>query len=80
MSVIWNKIWSDLWGHKARTLLAVLSIAAGVFALGAIFGMIDQLVPNLNHVHETISPANITMYLQDRITQDTADQMKNGQR
>ena len=77
MSVIWNKIWSDLWGHKARTLLAVLSIAAGAFALGAIFGMIDQLVPNLNRVHETISPANITMYLQDRITQDTADQMKN---
>lgn len=77
MSVIWRKIWSDLWGHKVRTLLAVLSIAAGVFALGAIFGMIDQLVPNLNRVHGTISPANITMYLQDRITQDTADRLKN---
>lgn len=36
MSVIWNKVWSDLWGHKVRTLLAVLGIAAGVFALGAI--------------------------------------------
>ncbi|MCL4297149.1 MAG: FtsX-like permease family protein [Anaerolineae bacterium] len=77
MSVIWRKIWSDLWGHKIRTLLAVLSIAAGVFALGAIFGMIDQLVPNLNRVHGTISPANITMYLRDRITQDTADRLKN---
>lgn len=77
MSVIWNKIWSDLWGHKVRTLLAVLSIAAGVFALGAIFGMIDQLVPNLNRVHESIHPANITMYLQDRITQETADRLKN---
>ncbi|MCK6626245.1 MAG: ABC transporter permease [Anaerolineae bacterium] len=77
MSVIWNKIWSDLWNHKVRTLLAVLSIAAGVFALGAIFGMIDQLVPNLNRVHASISPANITMYLQDRITEGTADRMKN---
>ncbi|MBE7471238.1 MAG: hypothetical protein DPW09_17100 [Anaerolineae bacterium] len=77
MSVIWNKIWSDLWDHKVRTLLAVLSIAAGVFALGAIFGMIDQLVPNLNRVHASISPANITMYLQDRITEETTDRMKN---
>lgn len=76
-SVIWNKVWSDLWQHKARTLLAVLSIAAGVFAVGAILGMIDQLIPNLNRVHESISPANITMTLQDRIDQDTADRLKN---
>jgi putative ABC transport system permease protein len=76
-SVIWNKVWSDLWQHKARTLLAVLSIAAGVFAVGAILGMIDQLIPNLNRVHESISPANITMMLQDRIDQDIADRLKN---
>lgn len=76
MGVIWSKIWSDLWGHKVRTLLAVLSIASGVFALGAIFGMIDQLIPNLNRVHATISPANLTMILQDRIDQDTADRLK----
>ncbi len=77
MSVIWKKIWSDLWHHKARTLLAVVSIAAGVFALGAIFGMIDQLIPNLNRIHQSIQPANITMFLGDRITQDTADRLKN---
>jgi len=32
MSVIWYKVWSDLWHNKIRTLLAVLSIAAGMFA------------------------------------------------
>ncbi len=76
-SAIWNKIWSDLWTHKVRTLLAVLSIAAGVFALGAILGMIDQLIPNLNRVHGSIQPANIIMILQNRINQDTADRFKN---
>ena len=76
MSVIWNKIWSDLWHHKVRTLLAVLSIAAGVFALGAIFGMIDQLIPNLNRVHATIEPAHLTMTLTDRIDQTTADRLR----
>jgi putative ABC transport system permease protein len=36
MSPRWRKVLKDLWGNKARTLLAVLSIAAGVFAAGMI--------------------------------------------
>ena len=39
MSVIWYKVWFDLWNNKVRTALAVFSIAAGVFAIGAIFGI-----------------------------------------
>jgi hypothetical protein len=35
---ILRKVWGDLARNKARTLLAVLSIAAGVFALGLAFG------------------------------------------
>jgi putative ABC transport system permease protein len=77
MSVIWNKVWSDLWHHKVRSLLAALSIAAGVFALGAIFGMIDQLIPNLNRVHQSISPADITMSLVGSINQQTADRLES---
>jgi hypothetical protein len=39
MSVIWRKVWFDLfWSNKVRTLLPVLSIAAGVFAIDAVFG------------------------------------------
>ncbi len=77
MSVIWKKIWADLWYHKIRTLLAVLSIAAGIFALGAILGMIDQLIPNLNRVHSSVVPAHLTMMLDDRIDQTMADRLKN---
>ena len=44
MSVIWYKFWSDLWYNKARTLLAVLSIAAGVFAIGAMAAGVALIV------------------------------------
>ncbi len=51
MHVIWRKIWRDMVHNKARTLLVVLSIAVGVFALGTIFGayavMNDYLQENL---------------------------------
>ena len=76
MSVIWQKVWSDLWHNKVRTMLAVVSIAAGVFALGAIFGMIDQLIPNLNRVHRTVEPAHITMFLADRLDWETATRLE----
>ncbi|MDX1522592.1 MAG: hypothetical protein R3264_13270, partial [Anaerolineae bacterium] len=76
MSVIWHKVWSDLWHHRVRTVLVVVSIAAGVFALGAIFGMIDQLIPNLNRVHRKIDPANIPIILTDRVDWETARRLE----
>jgi putative ABC transport system permease protein len=32
----WKKVWADLWGNKSRTVLVVLSIAIGVFAVGMV--------------------------------------------
>ncbi len=32
----WRKVLRDLWSNKTRTLLVVLSIAVGVFAVGTI--------------------------------------------
>jgi putative ABC transport system permease protein len=77
MSVIWRKVWSDLWHHKVRTLLAVLSIAAGVFAVGAIFGEADQLLAGMDAAHQAVLPSHINMLLQDRIDRDTAIRLKN---
>ena len=45
MSVIWHKVWFDLWNNKIRTLLAVVNIAVGVFAIGTTFGMANQISP-----------------------------------
>jgi putative ABC transport system permease protein len=76
MSVIWQKIWSDLWGNKVRTLLAVLSITAGVFAVGAIFGMVEQLLSGMDQAHQAVFPSHITMYLLKHIDRDTAIYLK----
>ncbi len=77
MSVIWYKAWFDLWGHKVRTLLAVLSIAAGIFAVGSFFGMVDELLSGMDKAHEAVYPSHINMVLDDAIDQETLDGLKN---
>lgn len=72
MSVIWVKVWHDLWHNKVRTLLAVLSIAVGVFAIGAIFGMVDQLLSGMDAAHRAVSPSHINIILRNYVDEDTA--------
>lgn len=72
MSVIWYKVWSDLWDNKFRTLLAVLSIAAGVFAIGATFGMADQLLAGMDTAHRASVPAHFTVYTTENLDETIA--------
>ena len=72
MSVIWQKVWFDLWHNKVRTLLSVLSIAAGVFAIGAIFGMSDKMLSGMDAAHQSVTPSHINMYLTSFINRDDA--------
>ena len=76
MGVIWHKVWFDLWDNKVRTLLAVLSIAVGVFAIGAIFGMVDQLLTGMDQSHQAVFPSHINVYLSERIDRDIAIYLK----
>jgi putative ABC transport system permease protein len=76
MNSLWNKVWFDLWRDRGRTALAVLSIAAGVFAIGAIFGMIDQLVTGMDDAHQSVRPSHINIILRDYVDQETVDQLK----
>lgn len=71
MGVLWYKIWFDLWHNKTRTLLAVLSIAAGVFAVGAIFGMSDMLSTNMDASHRSVNPPHINILLAGLVDKDT---------
>ena len=34
MSSRWKKVWADFWGNKSRTVLTILTIAIGTFAVG----------------------------------------------
>ena len=77
MSVIWYKLWSDLWDHKVRTILAVLSIAAGTFAVGAVFGMADQLLAGMDQAHQAVNPSHLNIGLDKRIDRDTAIRLES---
>lgn len=77
MSVIWIKVWADIWQHKARTFLAVLSIAAGVFAIGTIFGLVNQLLSTMDAAHESVAPSHMNIVLRGTIDRDTAQSLAN---
>ncbi|MCB8983153.1 MAG: ABC transporter permease [Ardenticatenaceae bacterium] len=77
MSVIWYKVWYDIWQHKARTFLAVLSIAAGVFAIGTIFGLVDQLLSTMDAAHQSVAPSHMNIVLRNSIDRDTAQALAN---
>ncbi len=76
MSVIWHKVWYDLWSHKGRTLLAILSIAAGLFAVGGIFGLVDQLLSTMDAAHRSVAPSHVSIILRDFVTEDVVDELK----
>lgn len=71
MSVIWHKIWFDIWHNKTRTFLAVLSIAAGVFAVGSMFGMSDMLLTTMNESHRAVRATHINVGLYAPIDRET---------
>jgi putative ABC transport system permease protein len=77
MGVIWYKIWFDLWNNKTRTLLAVLSIAAGVFAVGAIFGMSDMLLKNVDSSHRAVLPSHIDVQLGEAVDREIILNLKS---
>lgn len=70
MGVLWHKIWYDLWHYKVRTLLAVLSITAGVFAIGFVFGMNDQLLAGMDSAHQAVTPSHLNIGLSQYVTRD----------
>jgi putative ABC transport system permease protein len=79
MNVIWKKVWFDLWHNKTRTLLAVLSIAAGVFAVGVMFGMADLMNTTLDESHRAVIAPHLNMRLSVPVDRDVALDIQNVQ-
>jgi len=52
----WRKVLGDLWSNKTRTLLVVLSIAVGVFAVGMIAGSQVMLAHDLAAANDASNP------------------------
>ena len=62
MSIVWRKVWRDLWGNKLRTFLVVLATAVGVFALGLVFGMSGVMRARMTESHRASHAPHIEMY------------------
>lgn len=58
LSPRWIKVLRDIWNNKTRTLLVVLSIATGVFAVGAIATTQVILDRDLSAAYNAINPAD----------------------
>ena len=53
----WRKVWRDLWLNKNRTIVVMLSIAVGVFAVGTIASSQVILSRDLQATYLASNPA-----------------------
>ncbi|MFN8473328.1 MAG: FtsX-like permease family protein [Anaerolineae bacterium] len=78
LSPRWRKILRDMWNNKTRTILVVLSIAIGVFAVGVIVSAQMMLANDLSADYEATQPSSgvVFMPLFDQDLVDTVASMK----
>jgi putative ABC transport system permease protein len=77
MGVIRNKIWSDLWHNKSRTLQVALIIAMGAFAVGMIVGSSDLIREGLAGVWRKSSPASIYLAVDPPVDDETIQSLQS---
>jgi len=63
LKVLVYKVWGDLWLSKSRSLLAIISMAAGIICVGTIFGMIDLQLSKMDLAHQKSQPSHINLML-----------------
>lgn len=70
MRVIWKKVWRDIWNHKSRTAMVVISIAIGVFAIGLTLGILENVQQRMSSAWRASNPSHIVIGVGDG-TRDT---------
>ena len=68
--VLLDKVWSDLWEHKGRTLQVVLIIAMGAFAIGMIIGTRTLIIEGMANFWQSSSPAMIQLAVDPTVDED----------
>ena len=62
LSPRWRKVVRDLWNNKSRTVLVVISIAVGVFAVGLIAGTQAILSTDMPAAYAAVNPASAIVF------------------
>ncbi len=63
MNTGYRKIWRDVWRSLGRTILTVLSITVGVFAIGMVAGLSDIMPTSLLGSYRESNPSHLIFYL-----------------
>jgi putative ABC transport system permease protein len=62
MSSRWKKVWADFWGNKSRTVLTILTIGVGVFAVGLTGNMGAYMIESMDTDYLSAGPSEATVY------------------
>lgn len=73
----WRKVIRDLWLNKNRTMIVVLSIAVGVFAIGTIASSQIILSRDLQAAYLATNPAHATLMTFQPFDEDVVDAVSN---
>jgi len=77
MNTRWIKVWRDLWSNRSRTILVVLSIAVGVFAIGMITSTQQALNQSLAEQYAALQPADAILQTEPQLDDDFVTSMRN---
>jgi len=63
MSSRWKKVWADFWGNKSRTVIIILTIMVGTFAVGFNANLGTYMLKSMDGDYLSANPAEATIYL-----------------
>ncbi|MFZ5881776.1 MAG: ABC transporter permease [Chloroflexota bacterium] len=66
----WTKVYRDLWNNRSRTVLVILSIAVGVFAIGMIATTQQALTESLDTQYADMRPADAILQTEPMLDED----------
>lgn len=73
----WTKVFRDLWSNRARTILVILSISVGVFAIGMIASAQDALTQSLAAQYAAMRPADAILLTEPLLDDDFVEGIRN---
>jgi len=73
----WKKVYRDLWNNRSRTILVVLSIAVGVFAIGMISTTYQALTSSLAEQYANMLPADMIIQTAPMLDDDFVSAIKH---
>jgi putative ABC transport system permease protein len=74
---LWQKVSADLLSHKSRTVLAISSIAIGLFMIGTLLGMMDLQMGGMDSAHRQSQPSHINLIIKQDADIAVAERIKN---